>query len=60
MLFRGTNLPTVDQPGSFLVIKGVVKATIRPLDMQIGFVSDDVQFFGIIQSLCFLDRKSVV
>ena len=40
MLFRGTNLPTVDQLGSFLVVKGVVKATIRSLDMQIGFVSD--------------------
>ena len=60
MLFRGINLPAIDQLASFLVIKGVVKPLIRPLDMQIGIVGDDVQFFGIIQSLCFLLRHRAV
>lgn len=40
MLVRGTNLPAVDQLGSFLVIKGVVKAIICSLNMQIGIVGD--------------------
>ena len=60
MLFRRTNLPAVYQLGSFPVIKGVVKAVIRPLDMQIGIVGDDVQFFGIIQSFCLLLRHRAI
>lgn len=58
MLFRGTNLPSVDQPGSFLVIKGVVKAVIRPLDMQIGIVGDDSRIYNTVLILLCLGIKN--